>query len=435
MALVVAVVALVCPAEPVDGYPPMYPEPAVARRSTNAQASASPSQAVSEKLEVDVEGPDDGMQEGSALADPESLLDDAVAEEDPEGGARIVAEQAPDIALAEVERVVDPDWILHHVVPLETADQIAYRYGVRPESLRLWNGLAAMSKEVRTGTRLRVEADKIVPPRSVFEYIVQPGDTWWKIGIRYGVDSADLRRFNWDAGQRLRVGQKIRMWIDPIVYQWVRFGSDASRRTVRRGAVGIGPPQDGRLVNGVLLPDSAYYRLRLPPSSYGTTHAVSTIMEAIVRFRSRSEYDEVLVFGSMSRKHGGPLTGHVSHQTGRDLDIRLPLRENVPAWFPVEPHNVDWVALWQLLTAFAETGEVSVVFLQYDLQEHLHAAAKKLDESDEDVARMLQWPRGAQALGLIRDYPGHEGHIHVRFSCGDHEPECVERGGDDVDGH
>jgi LysM repeat protein len=428
LAITVAVVALVCPSEPIDGYGPYpaYPEPTVSAAREQPAVGKPPSEQ-DDPLATDT--PTD--EEALAALDPESLLDDAVAEEAPEGTARIVAEQAPDISLAEVEVVDHEEWILHRVVPLETADQIAHRYGVRPESLRLWNGLAPTATQLEASARLRVKPHKIPPARVVFEYIVQPGDTWWKIGTRYGVDSGDLRHFNWDAGQRLTVGQKIRMWIDPIVYQWVRYGSDGTRGEVRRGAVGVGPPQQGRLVNGVLLPDSPYYRLRLPPSSYGTTHAVSTLIEAIVRFRARSEYGKVLVFGSMSRKHGGPLAGHISHQTGRDLDVRLPLREKVPANFPVEPRNVDWAALWHFVTACEETHAVSVVFLEYALQEHLHDAAKRLGATDEERKRVLQWPRGTWAPALVRDSPGHDGHIHIRFTCGPHEPECVEKGDDD----
>lgn len=375
----------------------------------------------------------EGLEDGLPFGDPEALLDEVVAEGD--GVVQVIAEQAPDIGPVEIEYVTeDPPWLEHEVVPLETVEQIAHRHGVRPALVRMWNGLSETANELRTGATLRVKPSRIAPPRVRFDYVVQPGDTWWRIGTRYGVDSADLRYHNWDAGQRLRIGQTLRMWIDPVVYQWLRHGGEHGD-IVRRGAVGIGPPQAGRLVNGVLLPNNPYYTLKLPPTSYGTTHAVTQVLEAIVRFRSRSTYDKALVFGSMSARHGGPLTGHLSHQTGRDLDIRLPLRRNVPDWYPVEPKHVDWVALWHLVTALAETGEVMIMFFDYDLQKHIHEAAVSVGATEEELARILQWPRGSRAhVGLLRPSPGHEAHIHVRFTCGPHEPECVAQGTPDTDG-
>lgn len=376
------------------------------------------------------------LDAAAMLPDPDSMFDDATAEGGPGSGAKVVREQAPDISLAEIEYITEgPRWITHEVVPLETVEQIAHRYAVRPDALRMWNALGSGAEDLRNGARLRVKTGRVSPPRQLFEYVVQPADTWWKIGTRYGVDSADLRYHNWDAGQRLRVGQSIRMWIDPVVYQWIRYGGEDGGDAVRRGAVSIGPPQDGRLVNGVSLPGSPYYRLELPPSSYGTTHAVTQVREAIVRFRARSGYGRPLVLGSMSGKHGGPLTGHVSHQTGRDLDIRLPLEEKVPEWFAVEPRRVDWVALWHLVTAFVETGEVMIIFFDYDLQKRLHEAAVSIGATEEELLRILQWPRGHKAhRGRVRHASGHEAHIHIRFTCGRYEPECVPQGRPDSDG-
>ena len=364
----------------------------------------------------------------------DALLEEAVAEDAPDV-VRVIAEQAPELDFTEIVYLTtEPEWVEHEVVPLETVEQIAHRYGVRPASLRMWNGLSSTTSDLRTGAKLRVKPSRIAPQRRRFDYVVQPGDTWWRIGTRYGVDSADLRHTNWDAGQRLRVGQTLRMWIDPVVYQWVRHGGEHDH-VVRRGAVGIGPPQAGRLVNGVLLPDSPYYTLKLPPTSYGTTHAVRQVLEAIVRFRSRSRYDKPLVFGSMSARHGGPLTGHLSHQTGRDLDIRLPLREGIPDWYAVEPKWVDWTALWHLVTALAETGEVMIIFFDYELQKHLHGAAVAAGATEDELARLLQWPRGSRAhVGLLRPSPGHEAHIHVRFTCGPYEPECVGQATTEPDG-
>jgi len=366
--------------------------------------------------------------------DPESVIDELPAE-DGQGTPRKAGKV--NVGAAQVE-VVDEqnDWVVHEVVPVESVDQVAYRYAVRPDALRMWNGVKAETTQLKKGARLKVKPRRIPPPRRPYEYWVQPGDTWWSIATTFGVDSRDLRSTNWSAPQRLKVGQSVELWIDPVVYLWVTSEGDPHTPiTVRRGAVGIGPPQSGRLINGVQLPKHGAYQLKLPPSAFGTTHAVAHVVLAMDEFVKRSGYSRKLMIGSMSAKHGGPLSGHVSHQTGRDLDIRLPLLASVPEWSPVVPSRVDWQALWHLLEAFAATGQVVVVFLDYDMQEHLYKAATAMGVAEVDRKRVLQWPRGNKAhLGFVRHSPGHLAHIHVRMACGPYETECVSESDFDQEG-
>ncbi len=327
---------------------------------------------------------------------------------------------------AEVEYVEGSrDWIVHTVVGRETIDQIAYRYGVKSRSLRLWNGINATAERAKRGARLRVKPRKIPPNRVELQYVVKPGDSWASIGIRYGVDSNVLRALNWNDGSTLEVAQIIRMWVDPVVFHWVATEDDDPTR-VRPGAVGVGPPQSGWLVNGVQLPKNDFYRLRLPPSSYGTTYAVEAVLRGIVLFEARADYERPLTFGSMSWRHGGELSGHVSHQTGRDLDIALPLKLKHPQGVGIKPERVDWDVTWKLITAMFDTKDVVVVFLDYDLQQHLYKAAARQGATAEERKRYLQYPRGAKAPGLVRHGPGHDSHVHIRFACGPYEMECAD---------
>lgn len=360
-----------------------------------------------------------------AAPSEEDRLDAQVAQVVP--GIEVAPNAAVDIPAGVIERVEGSrDWVVHKAVEGESVEQIAYRYAVRSEALRMWNGIKSSANRVRPGSRLRIKARQIAPPRVLLEYFVQPGDSWWVIGTRYGVDSADLRKLNRDSPQHLAVGQKLRIWVDPVVFEWVATEDDPTdAEKIRPGAVGIGPPQKGRLVNGVKLPASDYYVLKLPPSSYGTTHAVETILRGIVLFKARTEYEQKLIFGSMSAKHGGPLQGHRSHQSGRDLDIRLPLLAKYPEWFPVEPKRVDWLATWQLVSAMAETDEVVAVFLDYAMQKRLYKAATRSGATEEERKQFIQYPRGPKAhLGLVRHSPGHLAHVHVRVRCGPYEVEC-----------
>lgn len=382
----------------------------------------------------DVEIPVEVVQEARG---DDHELENAPAEL-PEGAEVPEPSPRPEVVGPKVDRAVGQrEWVVHRMAPGETISQVAYRYGTRPKNVRLWNGFSEDTEKLRRGSRIKVKASRIPPERLRVEYTVQPGDTWWSIAAEWAVDSTVLRGLNWSAPRKLVAGETLTLWIDPVVYYWVMTDKPAEDEadpvaSLRRGAVGVGVPQDGKLINGVQIPEVPGISLRMLPSGYGTTHAVTQLLLAHTDFRERSGYEPDLVLGSMARRHGGPLEGHVSHQSGRDLDVRLPLTAGTPQWFPVQPWRVDFEALWYLLTSLANTGEVVAVFLDYSLQKELSAAAKKLGASREERRRMLQYPRGPKGPGVIRHAKGHDRHFHVRFTCGPHETECASKENDEV---
>jgi LysM repeat protein len=349
----------------------------------------------------------------------------------PPAGSRKLATN-PAIALDDVEiELVEGTsrWMLHRLVPGETLEQVAWRYEVTPEALRTLNGLAAGAEPLEPGARVKLEARRVPPPRQRVSYTVQPGDSWWSIATAHAIDSKDLRATNPTAPARLTVGDVLVLYIDPAVYEWVRTDpptGDDLAASLPRGAVGVGTPWDGRLVNGVPIPAGKRWHLQEPSASYGTTHAVASLVVALQAFAATSGHERALLVGAMSLRHGGPLPGHRSHQTGRDVDIRLPLVTKIPAWFPVKPWRVDYEALWALVAALADTGELEAIFLDYELQKGLHKAATNLGTDEDARHRLIQWPRGrAAGIGLVRHADGQTTQIHVRFRCGRHETECV----------
>lgn len=322
-----------------------------------------------------------------------------------------------------------PRWIQHRIVPRETLRQIASRYRVEEAWIRRWNDLPPAGEiKLKKGKRLKVRTDRIPPPREKVTHVVEEGETWWRIAVAHGVDSRDLRAYNWGGG-RLEPGRELKVWEDPIVASAIarHVPATGSSLDVRPGGISIGSPNDGRLVNGVRLPDSELYTLRRPRSAYGTSHAVRQVIAALEQFRAQVGYAHQVNIVAMSRPRGGPLGEHKSHRSGRDIDIRLPLRTTVPRSLYPKPWRVDWLATWELLRGFADTGEVVYVFLDYKLQRRAYKAAKAAGVSQEELNRVLQWPRGSRSsLAVVRHSPGHVAHFHVRFTCGPIEVECIE---------
>lgn len=317
-------------------------------------------------------------------------------------------------------------WVHHRMVPGETLAEIAARYGLREADLRAHNGISPSTEKLRKGTRLKVKARRIPPPRTALEYPVASGDTWISIAQRHGVDPKELRAYNWPWKDKLRPGSVLAIWVDPIASAWITAGTPDE--SIPRGGLGVGAPDAGHLVGGVAIPPGDGYEIRFPDSAFGTTHAVSELVRALARYRETTKYTGLIGLGSMSRPRGGPLGGHRSHQTGRDIDISLPRKAGVPAWYPLTPRRVDWMAVWDLVLAFAEV-DASVVYLDYALQRELYRAVKAAGVDPEIIARVVQYPRGyAARRGLVRHEPGHTAHLHVRFGCGPCEVECIELG-------
>lgn len=322
-----------------------------------------------------------------------------------------------------------PRWIRHETIPRETIEQVAWRYAVEPNALREWNELGVDEQpHPRRSSTLRIYARKHPPARQRLEHVVLTGEGWLSIARRYGVDSSMLRAWNvGDTGRSLEPGERLQIFVDPLVLDSILRDEPSSDRAalIRPGAHGVGSPQDGMLVAGVQLPPGEGYALRYPNSAWGTTFAVREAIAALDRFVAASDYPRPISVGTMSRQRGGPIGGHNSHQTGRDLDIRLPLRMEVPPGYDPIPRRIDWQTTWLLVSAFAEAESVEVIFLDYASQRRLYKAAQALGVSEAVLSETLQYPGGSMAnLGLVRHSPGHEGHIHVRFACGPAEPEC-----------
>ncbi len=322
-----------------------------------------------------------------------------------------------------------PVWVTHVVVPRETIELLAIRYRSDPGKIRSWNGLAS-GAQARPRKKLKILAKRTPPPREFRRYTVTEDDTWGRIGHRFGVDPSDLRAINLHrVGRRLDPGEELDIWLDPTIFAAIQ--SDAPppgpAAAVSPGAYAVGRPHRGKLVNGTRIPQgSDDYELRYPGSSWGTTTSVRSLVTAIHSWRETSGYRGRLAIGTMSRERGRPIGGHLSHQCGRDVDIRLPLREELKQTLTPLGRRVDWWALWQLIVALDETGYLGRIFLDYKMQKRLYKAAKEHGISKAERRRIIQFPMGrGSGRGLVRHSPGHDRHFHARFRCADYETECA----------
>ncbi|MBX7083880.1 MAG: penicillin-insensitive murein endopeptidase, partial [Nannocystaceae bacterium] len=192
------------------------------------------------------------------------------------------------------------------------------------------------------------------------------------------------------------------------------------------GGVSVGTPDDGALQGAVQLPYAPQlYTRRDASRAWATSKTVRTVVTALSRLRTERGIDAEVVIGDLSGPRGGALPPHVSHRSGRDIDIRLVLAPGLDRTvLPIAPEHVDWDATWALVQSFLETGDVSYVFLDLRQQAHLMEAGARAGVHPRVLDRWFQWPDGYDAEAIIRHEPGHRGHIHVRLRCDDQGPRC-----------
>ncbi len=128
-----------------------------------------------------------------------------------------------------------------------------------------------------------------------------------------------------------------------------------------------------------------------------------------------------LLVGDLGRVTGGPtISGHMSHQTGLDVDIWFHLTKKTPTAKEREtwsaPDRVKGTKLhgWtkdfdSLLKRVAEDSRVDRVFVNPAIKKHLCRMAGP----------------GVPWLRKIRPWWGHSDHLHVRLKCSSTDKDCV----------
>ena len=205
------------------------------------------------------------------------------------------------------------------------------------------------------------------------------------------------------------------------------------RPIVRAHGQSIGAPWSGRLDSPTRLRGGDGFMIRRPWRAFATRTTVELVRQAVTDTVEMFPSAHVIAIGDLSAEHGGAITDHHSHQSGRDADIGL-IYKKKPAGYPqnfitATADNLDCGATWKLLSAFAATagddGGAQVIFLDFKVQGLLYAWAKDHDVSTRRLDRIFQFPHGRGASdGLVRHEPNHDNHLHVRFKCARADAGC-----------
>jgi murein endopeptidase len=244
-----------------------------------------------------------------------------------------------------------------------------------------------------------------------FRHTVNKPVTARRLAAMYKGNVALYKAFNPDLDlDRLAKGDRVLVW----------------RRDPESTSSSVGSPSRGRLVDGVMLPPGAAYRVLFPHRSFGTEFAVSEIVRAMDGFADRYGQIEPMMVGDLSFRKGGRLVPHVSHQSGRDVDISYPRSGAPPNYRRFHPITTRTLkvkeSLW-LLKSFVEGGQVEYIFVDRRFQRLLREEARRQGAPENWLNAVFQY--GGTPGAIIRHAKGHRDHFHVRFRCQEEDSRCL----------
>ena len=182
------------------------------------------------------------------------------------------------------------------------------------------------------------------------------------------------------------------------------------------GPLSLGSPDAGLLVNPIPMPEGALWTIRNAVESYGTSETVEFIATAIAAVEARYPGSPRLVIGDISRRDGGRLNRHRSHQAGRDVDLGFYyLRGECGEFKVARKGELDLPRTWALVRALVTETDVDRVFLDRGLQRLLYAHALEEGEDRGWLDDIFGRLGDEQRKGIIQHEKRHKNHLHVRF--------------------
>ncbi len=300
-------------------------------------------------------------------------------------------------------------YLTYTVQPGDTMGAIAARHDVSVNDLVSWNG-GVDPNRIRAGQELSIRGYGRQERR--ISYVVESGDFVGSIASRFDVSVDDIVR--WNGGldpDRVRIGQELTIWVE---------GPEVQSESVGRA-------NGGELVNGEQLPPHRGYTIRNADLAWGTNETIGAILDGFDHMQRNFSTLPRVPMHDLSRENGGHLSGHRSHQSGRDADIGFYYTGcgSECTWREVDADELDVERQWSLFRYWIDNDLVEYVFVDYRLQRALYEYAESRGASDAQLREWFQYPRGRDsASGIIRHEPNHADHLHVRFACAADDDRC-----------
>lgn len=181
----------------------------------------------------------------------------------------------------------------------------------------------------------------------------------------------------------------------------------------RLGAMSLGNPSAGLLLNGVQASKNELFDPVSPGAAWGTEETLSYLERALRKVHEEIADTPPLQLGDISVEKGGPISPHVSHQAGRDVDIAYFYKKDARWYRRGNAQNLDIPRNWAFVRALVTETDVELILIDNSIQALLREHALAIGEDPVWVDGIFRGSGGLRPL--VRHARGHATHVHVRF--------------------
>lgn len=337
-----------------------------------------------------------------------------------------------------------PKKAAYTLIPGDNLWELSQRFGVSVDDLKRWNPriFKQGNGTLLPGSKLAVYTEGTIRQPREGGYAIQSGDTLGRIAKKLGVTVRHLLTINADVDPTaLKVGQK-------LSYYTVRGGKGAKSAKGKAGDAMASPddadsgdasdsqatgyPNHGRLEHGEPLVAAVGLRVKNPAESFGTNEVVETLFTCGSRFHKTFPKARGMIIGDISKKGGGRLSPHKSHQNGLDVDIghvRLGKAADTDQYTTLSPSSIDVKRTWAFLRCLIDSKRVARVYMNASVQKVFRAAAEKkqIDIAPYTLDSLFEVGSKGYSNAIIQSIGGHVNHFHVRFRCDPDDTKCRDK--------
>jgi penicillin-insensitive murein endopeptidase len=179
------------------------------------------------------------------------------------------------------------------------------------------------------------------------------------------------------------------------------------------GPMSLGSPSAGLLLNAVQAQKNDLFEPVSSGAAWGTEETLSYLERALRKVHEEIADTPPLPLGDISIEKGGPISPHVSHQAGRDVDIAYFYKSDARWYRRGNAQNLDLTRNWAFVRAIVSETDVELILIDQGIQALLREHALSIGEDPVWVDGIFKGGSGLRPL--IRHARGHATHVHVRF--------------------
>ena len=346
----------------------------------------------------------------------------------------LVALAAVVLAVAPASLHAKPKKTTYTLIPGDNLWSLAQRFDVSMDAIKLWNPRIFKKGNgvLLPGAKITLVTDAPVRQPREGSYVIQAGDTLGAIAKKVGVTVRHLLTVNDLEPTSLKVGKK-------LTYFTIRGhaakkgdddatddGGDAS------DSQAVGYPNHGRLEHGEPLVEAVGLRVKTADESYGTNEVVEALFTCGQSYHKTFPKAAGVLIGDISKKGGGRMKPHKSHQSGLDVDVghvRLGKHAADDQFTALPPSTIDVKRTWAFLRCLIDSKRVARVFMNSSVQKVFREAAKakQIDIEPYTLDFLFEYGGNNRSNALIQSIGGHVNHFHVRFRCDADDKRCRDR--------